>query len=315
MRFRTLVTMLLTVTTFISISHAHPGRTDSKGGHYNRSTGEYHYHHGYSAHQHTNGECPYDFDDRTGWNSGSSSSGSGKPQTVTTIKPVSSEAEPSVSKGDPINIWVILRILFWGAVCTIGNWDTRRKRKPPTLLSSEPLPLNEPDAAAKEAEFQARRLAQEQHLKEMRHRQELRREEERRQQEQQYEEARAFALNYYAGKTTKECAGMPDRFEMGTDRLPREIGSARWGSTFTFYTSPSGRSYHCKRGCSSAKLPIHAYHCAKSKNPCKRCNPVLPDMSWYDRYWVVVEDKKKFGIPDFVPPSEKTKEENGVERL
>lgn len=29
---------------FASISFAHPGRTDSNGGHYDRSTGEYHYH-------------------------------------------------------------------------------------------------------------------------------------------------------------------------------------------------------------------------------------------------------------------------------
>lgn len=55
---------------------AHSGRTDSDGGHYDRSTGEYHYHHGYSAHQHEGGECPYDFDDRTGESSGTSSSGS-----------------------------------------------------------------------------------------------------------------------------------------------------------------------------------------------------------------------------------------------
>lgn len=41
-------------------SYAHSGRTDSNGGHYNRSTGEYHYHHGYSAHQHPGGVCPYD---------------------------------------------------------------------------------------------------------------------------------------------------------------------------------------------------------------------------------------------------------------
>lgn len=38
---------------------AHSGGTDSKGGHYDHSTGEYHYHHGYSAHQHPNGICPY----------------------------------------------------------------------------------------------------------------------------------------------------------------------------------------------------------------------------------------------------------------
>lgn len=38
---------------------AHSGNTDSHGGHYDRSTGEYHYHHGYSAHDHEDGECPY----------------------------------------------------------------------------------------------------------------------------------------------------------------------------------------------------------------------------------------------------------------
>ena len=51
---------------------AHSGRTDSDGGH--NGPGGYHYHHGYPAHQHEGGECPYDFDDRTGESSGSSSS-------------------------------------------------------------------------------------------------------------------------------------------------------------------------------------------------------------------------------------------------
>lgn len=55
---------------------AHSGRTDSQGGHYDHSTGEYHFHHGYPAHQHVNGICPYDFDDRTGENSGTSGDGS-----------------------------------------------------------------------------------------------------------------------------------------------------------------------------------------------------------------------------------------------
>ena len=60
----------------------HSGRTDGSGGHYNRSTGEYHWHHGYGAHQHEDMDgdgdldCPYDFRDTTGSSSGSSSSGS-----------------------------------------------------------------------------------------------------------------------------------------------------------------------------------------------------------------------------------------------
>ncbi len=66
---------LLLLLCFPAVSAAHPGRTDADGGHYDRSTGEYHYHHGYPAHQHTDGICPYDYDDQTGSNSGSSSGG------------------------------------------------------------------------------------------------------------------------------------------------------------------------------------------------------------------------------------------------
>lgn len=54
---------------------AHSGRIDASGGHWDSYTGEYHYHHGYPAHQHTNGICPYEYDDQTGANSGSASTG------------------------------------------------------------------------------------------------------------------------------------------------------------------------------------------------------------------------------------------------
>ena len=44
---------------FSLVAYAHSGGTDSAGGHYNHSTGEYHYHHGHPAHQHPDGVCPY----------------------------------------------------------------------------------------------------------------------------------------------------------------------------------------------------------------------------------------------------------------
>lgn len=47
------------MASFLVFAAAHSGGTDSNGGHYNRKTGEYHYHHGYSAHQHPGGVCPY----------------------------------------------------------------------------------------------------------------------------------------------------------------------------------------------------------------------------------------------------------------
>lgn len=71
---------------------AHPGKTDGSGGHTDRSTGEYHYHHGYGEHDHydMNGDgivdCPYNFDDQTNHNSGSSGNSTyPQPSTQSTV--------------------------------------------------------------------------------------------------------------------------------------------------------------------------------------------------------------------------------------
>lgn len=109
----TILLLLLTVPAY-----AHPGKTDGNGGHYNRSTGEYHYHHGHPAHQHPNGVCPYDFDDRTGYNSGTSSGGSdndtfssGSGSGTSSGNSGSGSTTPSVRRGDSsagnaANSWV-----------------------------------------------------------------------------------------------------------------------------------------------------------------------------------------------------------------
>lgn len=86
--------LLLTMTVA-----AHPGRTDGRGGHYDSETGEYHYHHGYEAHQHTDldddgiPDCPYDFVDKTGESSGDSSSKDSPEEVEQTSR--SSESRPS----------------------------------------------------------------------------------------------------------------------------------------------------------------------------------------------------------------------------
>lgn len=78
---------------------AHSGRTDAAGGHWDSSAGEYHYHHGYPAHQHTGGICPYDYDDQTGANSGAPSSGSSG--SVSVSGTFSSDPAPAPSETEP----------------------------------------------------------------------------------------------------------------------------------------------------------------------------------------------------------------------
>lgn len=52
--------LFIFIFCFHLLAYAHPGGTDSNGGHYDRNTGEYHYHHGYPAHKHLDGICPYE---------------------------------------------------------------------------------------------------------------------------------------------------------------------------------------------------------------------------------------------------------------
>lgn len=72
-RLAKLILLVLIVTAFVSvcfhvITFAHSGSTDANGGHYDKETGQYHYHHGYPAHQHIGGICPYNYDDKTNHN-------------------------------------------------------------------------------------------------------------------------------------------------------------------------------------------------------------------------------------------------------
>lgn len=105
--------MLLSITVL-----AHPGRTDENGGHYDNSTGEYHYHHGYPAHQHENGVCPYDFKDNTDHRDSESGTTSSKNKTKSkTVKKESFiKRHPALSLISGTFVLIFLIYLF-GNLC------------------------------------------------------------------------------------------------------------------------------------------------------------------------------------------------------
>lgn len=118
-------TLLWISTILVLINVLHPGRTDSKGGHYNRSTGEYHYHHGYSEHQHYDmdgdgkKDCPYDFDDKTNHNSGSNSSGNYYSGSQTGLDDSQNE-ENSIETDNRTKWLIVLLIALLGVFVTSG---------------------------------------------------------------------------------------------------------------------------------------------------------------------------------------------------
>ena len=93
------------------LAFAHPGNTDSKGGHHVTATGEYHYHHGQPAHQHPNGECPYDYVDKTGSSSGSSSGTTKSNPTVSASKN-SKESSGFVFEKELAALWGAILFVF-----------------------------------------------------------------------------------------------------------------------------------------------------------------------------------------------------------
>ena len=58
------ICIVMFILLFSVSAYAHSGGTDSNGGHHDYNNvsglGSYHYHHGYGAHLHENGICPYD---------------------------------------------------------------------------------------------------------------------------------------------------------------------------------------------------------------------------------------------------------------
>lgn len=115
---------------------AHSGRTDRNGGHYDRSTGEYHYHHGMEAHQHPNGVCPYKSDgERKHTSTGSSKTYASKEPQNGAQKTNSSDSnsgKKSAATGIAYAIVAVYAVfsVFIGLVCIVASIaDSISKRK------------------------------------------------------------------------------------------------------------------------------------------------------------------------------------------
>lgn len=124
------------------VAFAHSGGTDVNGGHYDSSSGAYHYHHGYSAHLHPDGICPYAYDGRTGIDShpsAGSSSGSSAPPEAQRDAVSSIEPEHRSSR------WWVLPAVSFPLVVVFSLWFCSGKRKSKPAAD---LPPVSPSAAA-----------------------------------------------------------------------------------------------------------------------------------------------------------------------
>lgn len=147
--FSKVICLFCLIPILLGTASAHPGKTDADGGHHDYENqsglGSYHYHHGYPAHLHENGLCPYDFDDKTGWNSGTSGNGSSK-DTSSSSSPAKVPSE-SQQTDFPLWGWILIGIfaffalgsLIEGIEISLSQWRTRKRSEQKLRLEYQTL--------------------------------------------------------------------------------------------------------------------------------------------------------------------------------
>jgi len=286
-----ILTVVFLLCLLTSTAYAHSGRTDENGGHTDHSTGEYHYHHGYPAHDHYDMDgdgdvdCPYDFDDKTGQNSGSSSTqrtlddaltryglqaytpSTPSPTPRPTQKPEPTNTEMGI--GGKIILYTIggsFALMLVGAV-VVGIYGAIEDAR---------------DAVRK------KRIEKEQREK----------------QKAQFEADKLKYSQMYAGKQLEELVSFPLGSFLTSDLLPASAGD-NWGLYTLFitkekYHKPSCRYAKKGEAINSYEFPykykFRSLYSQKLRTPCSRCKPSLPDVAWVDECRKIDYIKKKYGI-------------------
>ena len=277
-----LIIVLLFLFFSVTVVSAHPGRTDSDGGHYDQSTGTYHYHHGYPAHQHNNDKCPYDFIDLTNSFSGSTDTIEDPDDSfvdstddieypddsfssdTNLIK--SSSKKISLTFGRVIElifcsfwglyllymVFSIAKILLEELFDKIKECFKRKKRLiSPPVSAPEIEPQNQQD----------------------------------------------YYFKLYANIDPIDCCNIPRRCCI-KDGLPSSRDPGRYG-IYTVYISDHDNFYHIDNRCRNYyTYSANLYNVRDHYSPCPDCiNNSSPDLSWYDEYLRIVSIKQRYNIP------------------
>lgn len=244
-----------------SISYAHPGDTDENGGHYDRSTGEYHYHHGYPAHDHPGGVCPYDYKDNTDHTTRSgSSSSAGK------------------SSGAIILSAAISVIIFAGAaIAFFALRDTYLRSKKMNHLKAVDIPRlhKEYDHLCESVSSLHEMMLE--HLSD---------------ECARLVHYRARIKTKYesmANLTPEQYAGVPSDTYLDSNIYPieRNAHGDMEDKYFFCYTCSTGviHKTNCRYACGAPVNYYYIKHCQdKPIKVCHHCRPELPDISWVDKY-------------------------------
>ena len=273
----------------VVVTFAHPGSTDSNGGHYDRSTGEYHYHHGYPAHQHTGGICPYDYDDRTGWNSGTS--GGSSSSNVTRTESQTDDTDNGFKIGLGLVVFPLLLLGIFGffdwAISHIRSFFKNcafvlsgRSRKAAAQLRTE----------LDEIKAHYQRLTN------------IPMDDLLRTELDEIKAGYQRLANINVDDLRRSCHVPADSYLSVADLLPYSNDDIGPFGRYTVWLNHRGDIYH-DPGCRyfSADCPINAINLPRNAQPCRKCRPLLPDTTWVAPYRKILKSLCNFHVHDKFP--------------
>ena len=272
--------LVLAVTLCIGSASAHPGRTDANGGHHVTATGEYHYHHGYPAHQHPGGVCPYaetKEEKRIQERLDDMIKSRGESQASNTVEP--EREKPKNQIGGLIALVAFVAIFFilplLSAIIEGISWQLEKRKK---QVKQEPQAVPKPNPTKpKPIQPPMRTISKE--------------EREHMIQADAYRET-------CGGRSIREMAGVPEDVYFDSWDRPNTLNRDPPEDPFFVYVTKSGDSYHM-RTCRLAKTASPMNICqamAEGKQPCKLCRPMekLPDFAV--RYRELKRIQREYGV-------------------
>lgn len=299
---------LLCCLDFSFKTSAHPGSTDAYGGHYDHSDGSYHYHHGYPAHNHDGGICPYQYNDQTRTTSGASSVY--KPRKKNNS--VKKEVVERYTYEKYGSYWVYISNGYFHlytcpefpdsySAALLNEVETNIK----PCNYCDPLKINtlpkekEPESLLKQTKEWIKDNIENLYYVFLAFIvilciiSAIKGKKKEKIEGREYK----YYFSYYAFYSPESFCEIPSgTFTKGG--IPYTDGDDKYGE-YTVYISEKGNCYHRRKSClrngyGSVQNMAFVY---KTYRPCARCCKKAIDISWYEEYKRIYDIKKKYMIP------------------
>lgn len=299
---KNLIFLLLLCIAVFCPTFAHPGSLDANGGHYNRKTGEYHYHEGL----HTEGSSSRSSNSpRTSYPSSDYISIDSHEETlqiyedkITELKKQLSEktsdfsakeSELTVKNSELIevkrkqkNLTIIIISLIVVIImfsCIIKYISHKKKQQINELIDNHEKKIKE-----------LTDINNEQNAEQLRESHELA-------SLFAYEKSilkfqnvviKRLYLMTKIEELKRITRPIPDGYDIDIEGLPKEKDTADWGKTFTIYTSPQGHLIHVRPDCIKSAVKTNIYTVVQNLSSnqsaplCKKCGQhyIIPSTEW-----------------------------------